>query len=51
MQQTQQELLMVRRKSDKSIEKIVMCKGSFVHIGDVGMELGAVVDFKEIEKL
>lgn len=43
------ELCMVRRDSDGEVARIVLCRGSFVSVGDVMVRLKEPTDFAEME--
>ncbi len=43
------ELCMVRRDSDGGVARIVLCRGSFVSVGDVMVRLKEPTDFAEME--
>lgn len=45
------ELFMVRKNSKGIVEKVVLCKGSFIRIGEMDINFATPLDFKEIDLL
>lgn len=43
------ELVMIRKSNNTHVVKIVLCKGSFIRIGDINIKSATHIDFREVD--